>query len=75
MLGGGCTEQFCQKIPILDVVLLFAIKKTELLELAIGEFTKNPNLTTYRKLQKIMLVKCITFNRRHGNDVAALNAA
>ena len=27
MLGGGCTEQFCQKILILDVMLLFAKKK------------------------------------------------
>ena len=48
---------------------------SELLELAIEEFTGNPNLTTYRKLQKITLVKCITFIRRRGNDVAALNVA
>ena len=64
-----------KKIPSSDDVLLFAKKTTELLELAIEEFTGNPNLTTYRKLQKITLVKCITFNRRRGNDVAALNVA
>ena len=53
-----------KKIPSSYDVLLFAKKTTELLELAIEEFTGNPNLTTYRKLQKITLVKCITFNRR-----------
>jgi hypothetical protein len=42
---------------------------TESLEQALLSFEDNPTLTTFRNLQKMLLVKVITFNRKGYTDI------
>ena len=59
MLGGGCTEQFCQKIPILDVVLLFAIKKNRTARVGNRRIYQKPKFDHIQKVAEnhVFLVK------------------
>lgn len=51
-------------LPTTADVVKFSTGLTKLLEKAVDSYRNNPTQATYRHLQKILLVKIITFNRK-----------
>jgi hypothetical protein len=56
-------------LPTTADVVKFSKGLTESLEQALLSFEDNPTLTTFRNLQKMLLVKVITFNRKGYTDI------